>query len=269
MGERAERSQSDAAVIDAGENGREPSEGMSTVAKVKAMLTTGHGSPDQVAEVLRTNPRDRDAVLAFLHGTVGNGYVQAVVKTLATHAKDDDDDIEMTVTENKTKLSYADGNAHAKRTRTETVTEGESKQVDERSTDLAIGKSGVGVDRAHSREDAHGEDAATKVAYGYGGAVGPSGVSAHGKHETEAKLGDIKHTKGHDASGAVGFDGKFEGEVARAAKQENEHGSHETKQSIGLNKEHQLELGASKTDEQVTAGTDVKSSTSTNAKARL
>ena len=268
MSELAERAPSGAAVVGADETAVQPHDGTSTVAKVKAMFATGHSSPEQIAEVLRTNPRDRDAVLTFLHGTVGNGYVQALVKVLGA----EDDEPEMTVTENKTKLSYADGNVHAKRTRTETVTEGENKHVDERSTDLAVGKSGVGVDRAHSREDANGEDAVTKVAYGYGGTVGPSGVSAHGKHETEAKLGDVKHTKGHDATGSVGFDGTFEGEVARAAKQENEHGSHETKKSIGLNKEHQLELGASKTDEQVTTGADgapLKSSSSTNAKARL
>ena len=260
MSERAERSS--AAVVAADDTVVHSSETTSTVAKVKAMFATGHGSPDQIAEVLRTNPRDRDAVLTFLHGTVGNGYVQAVAKAL-----EQDDEPEMTVTENKTKLSYADGNAHAKRTRTETVTEGENKHVDERSTDVAVGKSGVGVDRARSREDASGEDAVTKVASAYGGSVGPSGVAAHAKHETEAKLGDIKHTKGLDASGSVGFDGKFEAEAARTAKQEDEHGSHETKKSIGLNKEHQLELGASKTDEHITG--DGKSSSSTNAKARL
>jgi len=121
MSERAERAQSGAAVVDADKAGGPQSEETSTVAKVKAMLTTGHSSPGQIAEVLRTHPHDRDAVLTFLHGTVGNGYVQAVVKVLGAH--EDDDELEMTVTENKTKLSYADGNAHAKRTRTETVTD--------------------------------------------------------------------------------------------------------------------------------------------------
>jgi hypothetical protein len=270
MAESTEREQQAATAVDIPSGLAPAAEPAATVAKVKAMFAMGHGTPAAVAEVLRAHPADRDAVLAFLHRTVGNSYVQTVVKVLA--ATHEDDEPEMTVTDKRTKLAYADGNVHAKRTRTETTTEGENKQVDERSTDISIGKGGVGVDHVHSREDANSEDAATKVVHGYGGSIGPSGVAVHGKHETEAKLGDIKHTKGHDATGSLALDGTFEGEAARATKRETEHGSHEAKQSVGLNKEHQLELGASKTDEVVTTapdGSPQKASTSTNAKARL
>ncbi len=53
--------------------------GAAAVATVRTMLAQGVPPVAQVAAVLRAAPGDRDAILALLHQTLGNAYVQQVV----------------------------------------------------------------------------------------------------------------------------------------------------------------------------------------------
>jgi hypothetical protein len=263
------------------------------VAKVKAMVAAHQASPIEVAAYLKTAPGERAAVLAYLHRTFGAGFAQSVVKQLdaapdhvagpvaaevdgvATGAikskQDDDDGIEMTATEKKTKASISGGAAHVTHTKTDTTTSGDDKTVDARSTDVSVGTKGGAVERVHTREESVGEDAATKVTHGYGGSVGPGGVAAHGKVETEAKLGDHKHTKALEGSASVGLDGKVNAEAARTIRTEDQAGSHEAKVSGAIHGAN-LELGVANKDTHkaaVPGGADTGRSSDVKVRAGL